>query len=138
MRAGAEGEGCSEAGRLVISRELDRTTEDPDPDPLPLDGPVGSVVVGALVLPPADGSTPRPSSTAGADATALDAAFLVAAALVGGAGSSGWTGRRSPSLSALRRARSACASSMDDEWLLTPIPRDKHKSSASLFVRPSS
>jgi hypothetical protein len=54
------------------------------------------------------------------------------------AGSSGCTGRRSPSASAFRRTRSACASSMEDEWLLTPIPRDKASSRPSLLVRPSS
>jgi len=48
------------------------------------------------------------------------------------------TGRLSPSLSAFRRTRSACASSMEDEWLLTPIPRDSARSSASLLLRPSS
>ena len=53
-------------------------------------------------------------------------------------GSSGWTARRSPSRSALRRARSACASSIDDEWLFTPIPRSTQRSRASLLVSPSS
>jgi len=54
------------------------------------------------------------------------------------AGSSGCTARRRPSRSALRRARSACASSIDDEWLLTPIPRSMQRSRASLLVSPSS
>jgi hypothetical protein len=53
-------------------------------------------------------------------------------------GSGGETARRSPSWSALRRTRSAWASSMDDEWLFTPMPRDKERSSASLLVSPSS
>ena len=44
-------------------------------------------------------------------------------------------GRRGPPCGA---ARSACASSIDDEWLLTPIPRSMQRSSASLFVSPSS
>jgi len=48
------------------------------------------------------------------------------------------TGRRKPSRSALRRTRSACWSSMLEEWLLTPIPSDMHRSRASLLVRPSS
>jgi hypothetical protein len=52
--------------------------------------------------------------------------------------SSGWAARRRPSRSALRRTRSAWASSMEEEWLLTPMPSDTHRSSASLFVRPSS
>ena len=55
-----------------------------------------------------------------------------------GACSSGWTARRNPSRSALRRARSACASSIEDEWLLTPIPRSTQRSRASLLVSPSS
>jgi len=54
------------------------------------------------------------------------------------AASSGWTARRSPSLSALRRTRSAWASSIEEEWLFTPMPSDTQRSSASLFVRPSS
>jgi hypothetical protein len=53
-------------------------------------------------------------------------------------GSSGWCSRISPSRAALRRTRSAWASSMLDEWLLTPIPSARERSSASLFVRPSS
>jgi hypothetical protein len=52
----------------------------------------------------------------GSVAWVLAAAFFVAAAfLAGGSGSSGCTGRRRPSRSAFLRARSACASSMDDE-----------------------
>jgi hypothetical protein len=74
---------------------------------------------------------------AGADDTAL-ADFVALAAFFAGAGSSGWTGRRNPSASALRRTRSACASSIEDEWLLTPIPRERASSSPSLLVRPSS
>jgi hypothetical protein len=46
-------------------------------------------------------------------------AFLAAFAALAGAGaatvSSGWTARRSPSASALRRTRSAWASSIDEE-----------------------
>jgi hypothetical protein len=63
------------------------------------------------------------------------AAFLTGA---GAGGSSGATSRRSPSASAFRRTRSAWASSMEDEWLLTPIPRDRASSSPSLLERPSS
>ncbi len=33
---------------------------------------------------------------------------------------------------------SACASSIDDEWLFTPIPRSMHMSRASLLVSPNS
>ena len=64
------------------------------------------------------------------------AAFLVA--LAGLPGSSGWTSRTMPSRSALRRTRSAWASSMLEEWVLTPIPSVPQRSSVSLFVIPSS
>ena len=53
-------------------------------------------------------------------------------------GSGGCTARIIPSRSAFRRARSAWASSIDEEWLFTPMPSDKHRSRASLLVRPSS
>ena len=53
-------------------------------------------------------------------------------------GSSGWTSRTIPSRSALRRTRSACASSMLEECVLTPIPSVSQRSSVSLLVRPSS
>ena len=117
--------GCSEAGRLVTRRAPVRLTGG---------GETGS----ARSLDEA--SSPPATDVAGsvAGAAFLAGAFLAAAFLAGAAGSSGCTGRRRPSRSALRRARSACASSMDDEWLLTPIPRDKQRSRASLLVRPSS
>ncbi len=88
--------------------------------------PALDAATGFLATPPA----------AGAAATGEDSDF--AGALPVAAGSSGWTGRRNPSASALRRTRSACASSMEDEWLLTPIPRDRASSRPSLLVRPSS
>ena len=138
MRGGALVAGCSEAGRLVIRRAPERLTGAVDGGAGLTSGPLPS----GTVTPPSElgvRSGAGVSTRAGAVATALAAAFLVAAAfLAGGAGSSGCTGRRRPSRSAFRRARSACASSMDDEWLLTPIPRDKQRSSASLLVRPSS
>jgi hypothetical protein len=139
-RRGEGALGCSDAGRLVINLV---------PERLGGIGAGGLGVVSLPVLPPpvvVSGSSPPPetgglvvSMVAGA-VSSLAAAFLAVATFLseGAAGSSGWTGRRSPSLSALRRARSACASSMDDEWLLTPIPRDRHRSSASLLVSPSS
>jgi len=78
-------------------------------------------------------------SAAGALAGRCDPPARGAEAMAGdGAGSSGWTARRNPSRSAFRRARSACASSIDDEWLLTPIPRSMQMSRASLLVSPSS
>jgi len=75
-------------------------------------------------------------SATGARAAAGAAPFFVT--LVGFAGSSGWTSRTRPSRSALRRTRSACASSMLEECVLTPIPSDPQRSSVSLFVIPSS
>jgi hypothetical protein len=73
------------------------------------------------------------SGSVGGAAGAL--AGALAAAL---AGSSGWTSRRSPSALALRRTRSACASSIEDEWLLMPMPSETARSTVSLFVIPSS
>jgi hypothetical protein len=74
--------------------------------------------------------------------TTVFAVFLAGAFVACGVsvatGSSDCTGRRSPSASALRRTRSAWASSIDDEWLFTPMPSERHRSSASLLVSPSS
>jgi len=53
-------------------------------------------------------------------------------------GSSGGWERFRPSRSALRRTRSAWASSMLEEWLVTPMPIARHSSRPSLLVRPSS
>lgn len=123
--------GCSEAGRLVISR---------DPGRLVAAGAGRAGAVGGAWSSPSGAGPVDGRSGAGASAragaAALVVAFLVAAGFL--TGSSGWTGRRSPSRSALRRARSAWASSIEDEWLLTPIPRDRQRSSASLLVSPSS
>ena len=86
------------------------------------------------------------ASTAGATATEVASsasgaptlpAFL-ATAFLGFSGSGGCSARVSPSRSALRRTRSACGSSMLDEWLLTPMPSATERSSVSLFVIPSS
>jgi hypothetical protein len=46
--------------------------------------------------------------------------------------------RRSPAASTRRRTRSACASSMLEEWLRTPMPSWRQSSNASLLVSPSS
>ncbi len=66
-----------------------------------------------------------------------------AAATCAGAGrdgpsSAGECARLRPSRSALRRTRSAWASSTLEEWLFTPIPIARHSSRPSLLVRPSS
>ncbi len=95
------------------------------------------VAAGAEAAAAAGADDVDDEAEAGAEDTAL-ADLVALAAFFGGAGSSGWTGRRNPSASALRRTRSACASSMEDEWLLTPIPRERASSSPSLLVRPSS
>ena len=98
--------------------------------------PVGSTGATASA---ASGSTAVGATVFVAAAAFLAGAFLTAlVALAAGAGSSGETSRRSPSASALRRTRSAWASSIDDEWLLTPIPNETERSRASLLVRPSS
>jgi hypothetical protein len=68
----------------------------------------------------------------------LAADFFAAAFLTGASGSSGCTSRTSPSRSALRRTRSAWASTTLEEWLFTPIPSATHRSKVSLLVRPSS
>jgi len=79
------------------------------------------------------------TSTAGGSAgSTLAAPFFAAAFLTGLAGSSGCWSRTSPSRSALRRTRSAWASMMLDEWVLTPMPRSRHRSRHSLLVSPSS
>jgi len=87
----------------------------------------------------AAGSTGAAGAGAG-DASSPGSADLAGAfaALAGFAGSSGWTSRMRPSRSALRRTRSACASSMLEECVFTPIPSDTQRSSVSLFVIPSS
>ena len=147
-RTGATGAGdgarlgagaCSDAGRLVTSRAPVRLIGGVDgASGIGARGPSLPTEAGAG---PSDGVRSGRGSTSPLEsgATFFAAAFLVAAAfLAGAAGSSGCTGRRRPSRSAFLRARSACASSMDEEWLLTPIPRDRHRSSASLLVSPSS
>jgi len=77
---------------------------------------------------------PRRSSLVAGDGRLAAAAFGRSSA----GGSSTATSRRRPSRSAFLRTRSACASSMDEEWLFTPMPSDKARSSASLLVSPSS
>lgn len=77
------------------------------------------------------------SPSAESASTFLVAAFF-AAAFFAGLTSSGWASRFRPSRSALRRTRSACASSIEDDTLRTSMPISFDRSSASLFVRPSS
>jgi hypothetical protein len=135
-REGGGAAGCSEAGRLVISLVPERLIGGVDGASGPAPAGLPASAAGSANVLGADSAVP-PTARAGA-ALFAPAVFVAAAFLAGGAGSSGCTGRRRPSRSAFRRARSAWASSMDDEWLFTPIPRDRQRSSASLLVRPSS
>ena len=82
------------------------------------------------------GTTTRVSGVA-AGASVAVAGEVVRAGFLATA-SSGATSRRMPSASALRRTRSAWASSIDEEALFTPMPNDWETSSSSLLVRPSS
>jgi hypothetical protein len=116
------------AGRLLIRRGARAS-------PVLVAGDVEVVVLGA-----AFDAAVLAAAVEVADELDLTTVFLVAGAgsAAAGAGASGWTSRRSPSASALRRTRSAWASSMEDEWLLTPMPRERASSSPSLLLRPSS
>ena len=80
------------------------------------------------------------AAAAGSDAEDFLVAFVALSGLsaLAGLSCSGWTSRISPSRSALRRTRSAWASSMLDEWLFAPIPSASQRSSVSLLVSPSS
>src|SRR5262245_1718384 len=53
-------------------------------------------------------------------------------------GASGWRSRTRPSRWARRRTRSACASSMPEECVLTPMPSARQRSRHSLLVSPRS
>ncbi len=130
------------AGRLVIRRGAGVVGAPtvPGADAATLRTGAGAFLAGLeLVTAPAlEAATDLLATPAPAAVPAARAVSDLAGALAAGAGSSGWTGRRSPSASALRRTRSACASSMEEEWLFTPIPRDSASSRPSLLVRPSS
>jgi hypothetical protein len=126
--AGAAGAGAGRAGGM------DATCGSAAGRGAPLaDGRAGALLPRLLTSRGRSG----PASCAGAISGAgrPGGAFFAAA---GAGASSGWTGRRSPSASAFLRTRSAWASSMEDEWLFTPIPSAKARSRASLFVKPSS
>ena len=75
------------------------------------------------------------TGSSGADVAAGASAFEP---LTDFLGSSGCSSRTRPSRRALRRTRSAWASSTPEEWVFTPMPNPTHRSRASLFVRPSS
>ena len=116
--------------------------------PLGAEASVSDSTTSASALSPVAPSTSASAavSTAGSwclaaflAATFLAAAFLVAAFLVVfGSCSGGCSSRLRPSLCALRRTRSACASTMLEEWLFTPIPNASVNSRVSLLVSPSS
>ncbi len=140
---GRDGAGTetSLAGRLVTSRWRSgvETTGDGalgagsgEAVPEDVEGLVGdSVEDGPAGSDPVDAAATLSSGTRPGRVEAARAGFC-------STGSSGDTARRSPSLSAFRRTRSAWASSIEDEWLFTPMPNAKQRSRASLFVRPSS
>ena len=86
----------------------------------------------------AAGFSPSASSASAFGAAAFLAAVFFAAVFFAGFSSSGCASRFSPSRSAFRRTRSACASSIEEETLRTSMPIDFERSRASLFVRPSS
>jgi hypothetical protein len=65
------------------------------------------------------------------------AGFFLAAGFAA-SGCSGCRSRVRPSRTALRRARSACASTIPEEWLLVPMPREPQRSRTSALVIPSS
>ncbi len=75
-----------------------------------------------------------------ADASARSGSDFLAflAFALAGLGCSGCASRIRPSRSAFRRTRSACASSMLEEWLFAPMPSASQRSSVSLLVSPSS
>jgi len=146
----AGGGGVGGAGRAASSSTR-RTGGAGRPLPLevtrraPLDaGRVGGGVGGGVGGASGVGVAAAGAGGASAGALAVSADFgalLAVAALVDFlalAGSSGWTSRVRPSRSALRMTRSACASSMLEECVLTPIPSEMQRSSVSLFVIPSS
>lgn len=91
------------------------------------------------------GAAGRPEPPAGwvvlraaEEAAGRDAAGAGSGAAAVAPSPSAATGRRRPSRSALRRTRSAWASWIDDEWLLTPMPSERQRSSVSLLLKPSS
>ncbi len=99
---------------------------------------------GASAAGAGDSSTTDVVATAGAGvagtctsagSAGVDLAGRAPLALVG---SSGATSRRRPSLSTLRRMRSAWASSMEADGLEAPMPNVWASASNSLLVRPSS
>ncbi|GEM_PF-3053886 len=109
----------------------------------------GGAAGGAAGAPAAGGSSRRRAPTRAPPLVTLSrppAAPAACSSLAGAGEAPGWAWaaaascleRLSPRLSAFRRTRSAWASSMLEEWLRTPMPRASQRSSASLFVIPSS
>jgi hypothetical protein len=100
-------------------------------------GAAGSAAAGARVSP-FSGRSGRPLAAPDLEVTWLPEDALPPDALTGAGDSDGCSGRVRPSRLARRRTRSAWASSMPDECVLTPMPNRRHRSRASLFVSPSS
>jgi hypothetical protein len=115
------------AGRGGSSRPLLRTGLD---EP----GGRGGAGAGRSAVGAGAGAAGRDSTGAGAGAGAGAAASGVGA----GAGAGSGSGARRPSCCALRRTRSAWASTTDEEWVLTPMPRSPQRSSTCWLVMPSS
>ena len=101
---------------------------------------LATLVTRVTRAPGSDGTSTLGELT-GAAALVAPVAFTALAALVALvalAATSGCTSRRSPSASARRRIRSACASSIEAEGLDAPMPSFWARPSNSLLVRPSS
>jgi len=138
--AGDDGTETSLAGRLVTSRW--RSGVGVTGGGAAGVGP-GALVAGAVGVDVGDSVTDDDPGASGpveaaGSSRVRPGRVVVARAGFCSAGSSGETARRSPSLSAFRRTRSAWASSIEEEWLFTPMPNARQRSRASLFVRPSS
>ncbi len=93
----------------------------------------GAAGAGVLVT-----RTGRGASSTGAAGAASTAALVALVVLAADFVASAGTSRRSPSASARRRMRSACASSIDADGLEAPMPSFWASASNSLLVNPSS
>ncbi len=99
----------------------------------------GSVGTSVTVVTATAGSGAAGAASGSASGAALAALAVLALGLAAFfSGSGGCSSRTRPSRSALRRTRSAWASTTLEECDLTPIPSDSQRSSVSLLVSPSS
>ena len=131
--------GCSLAGRLVTSRWAGSAVRVGAGAPSPSGrASLGTLPTVGMPLPLRSGPEPALRSATEPALRSGTEPAVAAARPPALTGSLGCTSRLRPSRSALRRTRSAWASSMLDEWLFTPIPSDRASSSVSLLVSPSS